>query len=146
MSSEDTKAREEYTAFLEEWKEDPLGCKPVLKSYIDLLSKQEGVELSYRCRPGVSYSVRARGKAQHDRDFFVMVDVVDDDPSERWLSICFYADMVTDPREVGDIAPGGLNDEDACCFNYDEADEEIAAYLGERLLEGARAACAPGAK
>ena len=136
----------EYEAFLKAWTEDPVGAKPVLVRYRELLSALPGVELSTKCRPGVSFSLRARAAAQQKRELFVMVDVVDDEPENRWLSVCFYNDLVTDPEEKGDWAPEGLNGEDACCFNYDEADEAQEQYIADRLREAAANAGKPGAK
>jgi hypothetical protein len=37
-----------------------------------------------------------------------MVDVIDDDPEVRWLSVCFYGEMITDPDEAGELIPEGL--------------------------------------
>lgn len=128
--------KRDYEDFLADWGEDPCGAKAVLSSFRGLLGGREGVELSYRCRPGVSYSMRARGSAQKERELFVLVDVVDDDPANRWLSVCFYADMTTDPKELGDWVPGGLGGEDALCFNYDEESADMAAYIEKRLEEG----------
>ncbi len=142
----ETDAREEFAAFLDGWTTDPCGAKPVLERFRDSLAAREGVSLSFRCRPGVSYSLRARGKGQKSRDLFVLVDVVDDEPDNRWLSVCFYADLIQDPEERGDWVPEGLFGEDACCFNYDEADGNMEAYIAARLSEAAAAACLEGAK
>ncbi len=138
--------QEAYAAFLKEWQVDPLGAKSVLQGYIDLLSGMQGVSLSYRCRPGVSYSIRARGAGQTERDLFVLVDVVDDDPAERWLSVCFYADLIQDPEELGDWVPQGLAGDDAACFNYDEENADMEKYIAERLKEAAALSCKEGAK
>ena len=70
----------------------------------------------------------------------MLVDVVDDEPESRWLSVCFYADMITDPDEKGDYVPEGLMGEDACCFNLDEDDAAMRAYIAARLAEAVRAA------
>ncbi len=136
----------EFNAFLDSWKTDPCDAKKVILAYREQLAATNGVELSYKCRPGVSYSLRARNRAQQLRDFYVMIDVVDDDPENRWLSVVFYADLVTDPDEKGDIAPGGLDGEDAYCFNYDEKEPEMARYIADRIAEGSEAAARPGAK
>ena len=45
-----------------------------------------------------------------------MVDIIDDDPADRWLSVCFYDELVDDPKGLGDEVPGGLLGEDAKCF------------------------------
>ncbi len=142
----DEKELEEYASFLKEWVVDPINCKDVLLRYRAFLEAVPGVELYCRCRPGVSYSLRARGAGQTGRELFVMVDVVDDDPANRWLSVCFYEDLVTDPEDLGDWAPEGLNGEDAHCFNYDEPSSEMEAYIAARLKEAAETASRPGAK
>ena len=69
----------------------------------------------------------------------VLLDVVDDEPASRWLSICFYDEMVSDPGEKGDFVPGGLMGEDARCFNVDELDEDLVAYVAERIREAGAA-------
>ena len=55
----------------------------------------------------MSYSLRAANAKNDERPLFVLVDVVDDEPEARWLSVCFYADMVNDPNELGDFVPSG---------------------------------------
>ena len=136
----------DFEDFLAGWNEDPCKARSVLLKYRDLLGGREGVELAFRCRPGVSYSLRAKGACQKERELFVLVDVVDDDPANRWLSVCFYADMVTDPEELGDWVPGGLGGEDAICFNYDEESADMAAYIERRLEEGIAASLKDGAR
>jgi hypothetical protein len=69
-----------------------------------------------------------------------MVDVIDDDPAERWLSVCFYGDMITDPEERGEVIPGGLAGSDGYCFDMYDDDEKLAHYLVERMKEGYTAA------
>ncbi len=137
---------EAYASFLKEWVVDPVKCREVLLRWRSQLEAVPGVEIYCRCRPGVSFSLRAKGAGQTGRELFVMVDVVDDDPASRWLSVCFYDDLVTDPDDVGDWVPAGLNGEDAHCFNYDEESPEMEAYIAERLREAAEAASQPGAK
>ncbi|MDO5484099.1 MAG: hypothetical protein Q4F27_04245, partial [Desulfovibrionaceae bacterium] len=99
-----------------------------------------GTSLEFKARPGISYSVRARHEAQTERKLFVLIDVVDDEPESRWLSVCFYADMISDPEENGDFVPQGLMGEDAACFNLDEADESMRSYIAARLAEASQAA------
>lgn len=83
----------------------------------------------------------ARIRPSKGGTFFALIDVIDDDPEQRWLSVCFYDDLVTDEQEQGDWVPGGLMGEDARCFNVDEADEDLVAYVVERIREaGAGAA------
>jgi hypothetical protein len=67
--------------------------------------------------------------------YFVMIDIIDDDSENRWLSVCFYDDMVKDPDEKGDFVPGGLLGEDGLCFDLDEHDEDMILYIEERIDE-----------
>lgn len=124
--------------FLENWREDPAGMKPVVEDFLTFLAAQEGVTLDFNARPGVSYSLRARHAHQKNRSLFTMIDIIDDDPGQRWLSVCFYGDMVTDPDEVGDLVPGGLLGEDGHCFDLE--DTEGAAYIRQRIEEACRTA------
>lgn len=129
----------ELQQFLDEWKEDANNVKGLFESACSLLSSMKDVELEYKGRPGISHSLRAKHAAQK-RSLFVLVDVIDDDPAARWLSVCFYADLVSDPEERGDVVPGGLMDEDACCFDIDGPGEGDAAYLLARIREAAESA------
>ena len=63
------------------------------------------------------------------------VFIIDDDPSERWLSVCFYGEMITDPDEAGDLIPEGLLGEDGYCFDLYEYDPDEVAYLKQRLSQ-----------
>jgi hypothetical protein len=81
-------------------------------------------------------------KNQKEKALFAIVDVIDDEPSERWLSVCFYEDMITDPDGRGELIPGGLSGQDGYCFDMYENDEELAAYLLDRLQEAAAVAAA----
>ena len=128
--------------FLAEWESGPDGIKLLFQSLYACLAGLDGVSLEYKGRPGISYSLRARHAAQSQRDLFVLVDIIDDNPEARWLSVCFYADMVTDSEGRGDIVPGGLAGSDACCFDIDKADADSEAYMTARLQE----ACGNAAK
>lgn len=131
-------ALNELNGFLAGWEIDPLNAKSAFKSYEEYLASLPGVKLEFKARPGVSYSLRAKNESQKNRDLFVLVDVVDDDPENRWLSVCFYADMVTDPEDMGDLVPQGLFGEDAMCFNLDEDDAKISEYIASRIREAAK--------
>ncbi|WP_300803393.1 hypothetical protein [uncultured Desulfovibrio sp.] len=131
---------QEFQDMLAGWQDDPVGARPAFEAYAARLAGLAQVTLSFKARPGVSYSLRARHAAQKTREVFVLVDVVDDDPENRWLSVCFYADMVNDPDERGDFVPGGLMGADACCLTLDEDDGEMRAYIAARLDEAAAAA------
>ena len=136
----DATVRNEVEALLQGWTEDPLQVRGAFVEYMDLLDARAGVRLDFKARPGVSYSLRAVHEKQEGRSLFVMVDVVDDEPEARWLSVCFYADMVADPDELGDFVPGGLLGEDACCFNLDENDAAMRGYIRARIEEAAASA------
>lgn len=127
---------------LENWNVNGTSCKACflrLKAHCEIL---DGVCLKWQCRPGISYSLRVTHPRQTACDVFAMVDVIDDDPANRWLSVCFYNDMVRDPEEIGDFVPEGLHGEDALCFDVNGWDEAKLAYLEARLGE----ACAEAAK
>ena len=131
---------QEFQDMLAGWRTDPVGARSAFEGYAAWLAALPGVTLFFKARPGVSYSLRARHAAQKTREVFVLVDVVDDDPENRWLSVCFYADMVTDPEERGDFVPGGLLGAAACCLTLDEDDGGARDYIAARLAEAAAAA------
>ncbi|WP_066852509.1 hypothetical protein [Halodesulfovibrio spirochaetisodalis] len=131
----DSTHSDELNALLEGWVESEAKTKAAFEEYKDLLLSFEGSTLSFKGRPGVSYSLRAKHANQTERNLFVLVDIIDDDPADRWLSVCFYADMINDADEVGDWVPGGLMGEDACCFNLDEDDAEMRTYIKDRLTD-----------
>jgi len=133
----------DLSAFLESWTMDPNGIKPVFTAMYEYLRTCDGVSLEYKGRPGVSHSLRARHTAQSKRELFVLVDIIDDEPEARWLSVCFYADLVTDPEERGDVVPGGLMGDDARCFDLDSPENNIEHYILQRL-QGAIATAAKG--
>ena len=125
-------------AFIEEWKETPERNREVFLHLREYLGKKEDVTLEFIPRPGVTYSLRAVHAAQKKRELFVMVDVIEDDP--RWLSVCFYSEMITDPEEKGDFVPEGLLGEDAVCFDVEERDEKLITYIETRLDEACQSA------
>ena len=119
--------------FIENWDETAEGNRRVFLKLKDHLAAKDGIVLSFIPRAGVTYSLRAAHQRQTDKDLFVMVDVIEDDP--RWLSVCFYGDMITDPDEMGDFVPEGLLGEDAMCFDIEEWDEDLITYVETRLDE-----------
>ncbi|OQY57698.1 MAG: hypothetical protein B6245_15665 [Desulfobacteraceae bacterium 4572_88] len=123
----------ELNAFVEEWKETPEKNREVFLHFKEYLGRKEKVTLEFIPRPGVTYSLRGVHADQRKRELFVMIDVIEDSP--RWLSICFYGEMVTDPEEKGDFVPEGLLGEDAVCFDIEELDEELVQYVEARLDE-----------
>lgn len=122
----------ELTAFMDAWKTDVYGVKPLFAAMYESLAAMPGARLEYKGRPGVSHSLR--GLVEGGRPLFVLVDVIDDEPESRWLSVCFYADLVFDPDERGDVVPGGLMGEDARCFDVENPDG-MEDYMLDRLRE-----------
>lgn len=129
---------DELNSFINGWQSGNPQMKLAFLQYRDFLAQLPDTTLDFRARPGISYSLRAKNSRQQKRDLFVLVDVVDDEPDNRWLSVCFYADMVTDPDEQGDFVPSGLIGEDAVCFNLDETSPDMQAYIGDRIREASQ--------
>lgn len=127
--------------FMDSWTVDDLGIKPIFLSLYQGLAKMEQVKLEFHERPGISYSLRFVHEKQKDRPLFGMIDVIDDEPGRRWLSICFYGDMISDPAALGDLIPGGLLGSDGYCFDVDEADAGIETYMANRMQEAYDSAC-----
>ena len=127
----------EMSEFLEGWMNDPQDMKGVFIRLKESMSGKEHVTSTFISRPGVSYSLRGTmdNMDEKGRPLFVMIDIIDDDPENRWLSVCFYDDMVEDPDEKGDFVPGGLLGEDGLCFDLDEHDEALISYVGQRIDE-----------
>ncbi|MBD5642092.1 MAG: hypothetical protein HDQ91_06700 [Desulfovibrio sp.] len=128
---------DEIAQFVADWKTDSLALKPAFMKYYGFLTQNPDLSLDFKGRPQVSYSIRAKHARQQKRDLFTLIDVIDDEPESRWLSVCFYADLVQDPQELGDFVPEGLLGEDALCFNLDENNPEMEEYIFERLREAA---------
>jgi hypothetical protein len=125
----------EIKAFLETWEGKSQQIRGSFVRLKDHLDAKNSLVYTFKARPGVSYSLRAKHMLQQTRELFVIMDVIDDDPDSRWLSVCFYPDMITDPEERGNIIPLGLLGEDGYCFDYDERDQEFLEYLEKRLDE-----------
>ena len=139
MTAEMT-AAQQIESFLDGWKGDMQPMRDWFRLFYRELALMERVIVTFVARPGVSYSMRPVHESQTERDKFAIVDVIDDDPNERWLSVCFYEDMITDPDERGELIPGGLAGKDGYCFDLYENDIELALYLLDRLKEAGVAA------
>jgi len=126
--------------FLADWVGEKQPMRDWFRLFYRELASRADVSLSFVGRPGVSYSLRPRHKNQNTRQLFAIVDVIDDDPEARWLSVCFYEDMITDPRQLGECIPGGLAGSDGYCFDFYDNEQELASYLLERLREAATTA------
>ncbi len=123
--------------FLAAWEATAEGNKAGFIRLKERLAAHEGAVLEFHPRPGVTYSLRASVAGQQ-RPLYVMVDVIEDEP--RWLSVCFFGDMITDTQEHGAFVPGGLLGNDAVCFDLEECGEEMLAYVEARIDEAHRAA------
>ncbi len=133
---------QELEDLLKNWAPSP--AKEAFLRLRKALEALEGVEISFKARPGITYSLRGKHPQQNKRPLFVMIDVIDDDPSNRWLSVCFYDALISDPKELGNFVPGGLLGEDARCFDLEDFKEELLAYLEERLSEAYQRASQEG--
>jgi len=121
---------------LKMWADDSNKTKDAFVKLLTFLTQKKNTVLSFKSRPGVTYSLRALNTAdKKERPLFVMVDIIDDNPEERWLSVCFYADMITDPVGNGDIIPAGLLGEDGLCFDVFGYEESMISYLEKRIDE-----------
>lgn len=126
----------ELRNFLEQWN-DVSGMKALCGALHSHMASFPGLRLEFVARPGVSYSIRLLG--QGPEAIAALLDVIDDDPEERWLSLCFPDAIVTDPEEQGDQVPSGLNGKDARCFSIDTIDKNTETYMKKRLAEAAAA-------
>lgn len=125
----------ELDNFVADWKDNDSKTRQAFMELLDHLRSLADTTLDFNARPGVSFSLRPRHAAQNKRPLFAMVDVIDDDPEDRWLSVCFYGEMIQDPEEAGDMVPEGLLGEDAHCFDLYAYDEDEVAYLKDRLTQ-----------
>jgi len=126
---------EALETFLNTWKETPSKTKQAFTQIYEHLKTLEDSTLEFNARPKVSYSLRPRHNSQKNRSLFAMVDVIDDDPEDRWLSVCFYKEMISDPDDAGDLIPEGLLGEDGYCFDLYEYDPDEVNYLKQRLSQ-----------
>ena len=127
----------EMSGFIETWKNDPSKIKRTFFIVMDRLKTTDGTILNFISRPGVSYSLRVSLKNRREKSpsLFALVDIIDDDPDNRWLSICFYEEMVTDPDELGNLVPNGILGVDGYCFDLYEDDSSFASYVERRIEE-----------
>ena len=133
-------SQQDLEAVLAGWIDSPQGIKKAFVRLRDNLAAKNDLRVSFKARPGVSYSLRTAHALQKERVLFVIMDIIDDDRENRWLSVCFYPDMITDPEERGNQIPLGLLGEDGYCFDLEEWDEEYLRYLEGRQDEAYRAA------
>jgi hypothetical protein len=128
----------EIELFVEQWPDEPGSCREMFLALYRYLLELEQSWASFHVRAGITYSLRVAHRQATDTEMFVMVDVIEERP--RWLSVCFYEKMVTDPESRGDSVPGGLLGEDGLCFDVESGSNELLDYLKQRITE-AHAAC-----
>lgn len=133
--AEDMTVYREILKFVNGWQEKKPAVKECFLRLVELTRAMEGVDCTFTARPGISYSIRPKHRLQQDRDFFMILDVIDDDPEARWLSVCFYSDLISDVEGRGEVIPGGLAGTDGYCFNLFENDKGMAEYLEARCSE-----------
>ena len=126
MGDEVKQTGEALEEFLQTWPQDSSACKQLFIHFMDNLMTREAVRIEFVPRPGVSYSLRAR-RENSNRAVFALVDVIETDP--RWLSVCFYAEMVDDVEQLGNIVPGGLLGEDGLCFDIEDENSTYITYI-----------------
>lgn len=125
--------QQDVVAFLQDWVETEEQNKAGFERLYKQLQEKEKGSIEFHPRPGVTYSLRGMSLRKNAPSLYVMVDVIEDDP--RWLSVCFYGDMITDPQEKGAFVPGGLLGEDAICFDLERYDQQEFAYVEARIEE-----------
>lgn len=124
---------QELDKFILEWQEEDDKIKNVFSHFKNQLEALELTQLDFVVREGLTFSLRAQHAQQKKRPLFAMIDVIEGE--QRWLSICFYAEMIEDPDEIGDFVPGGLLGEDAFCFDVITNDPNLIKYLTERIYD-----------
>ena len=125
----------ELEALLSQWSDNAQQTPKAFHHLRAHLTRKPDLTFQFVARPGVSYSLRVKHRRQIQHPLFAMIDIIDDDPDERWLSVCFFGEMISDPDEVGDFVPEGLLGQDAHCFDIEAWDEDRVAYVMARLDE-----------
>jgi len=130
----------ELDAFIDSWTDDANGVKKAFLRLKAALESLDDVTVNFIPRPPASYSLRA--EPRRGRPVIAMVDVASLD-GVRFLSVCFYADTITDPEDRGDLIPEGLLSKDGYCFDLDSGDDGDVNYVEARIFEAAAAFALP---
>lgn len=130
----------EIEEFVTGWIQGDEAMKNCFYELFSTVRDLKDVSLQFVARPGVSFSIRPKHENQKDRDLFAIIDVIDDNPEERWLSVCFYGDMITDTEERGEVIPGGLAGSDGYCFDIESQEDTTTEYVKARILEACKSA------
>ncbi len=128
---------EQLATYLEQWPADQAAIKQAFLELRQTAQGLAGVAETFVARPGISHSLRydlAPRPAGRQRPVFFLVDVVEFE-GQRFLSVCFYAEEIEDPQELGNAIPQGLFQETGYCFDLEEYDPELVAYLRQRVSE-----------
>ncbi|WP_045218453.1 hypothetical protein [Desulfonatronum thioautotrophicum] len=125
--------QETIQTYLTHWQADPKQVRPFFVHLLGALQSPE-VQMDFVERDGVSASLRAKVAGPEAEALFCLVDVVED-VDGRWLSVCFYADTVSDPDEHGNLVPQGLLGEDGYCFDVEAPNPVLEAYILEKVDE-----------
>ena len=133
----DPEQYQSLTAFIEKWEKDGSQVKDVFEQLREKLHNKENTTLTFNARPGVSYSLRASRVMDDNEDpqLYALIDVIDDDPENRWLSVCFYDGTVSDPDQRGNLIPQGILGDDGYCFDVNENDEPSTLFLTQKIDE-----------
>jgi hypothetical protein len=120
------------------WPEDQPGLWSIFRELVAYAQDRTASRTSIVERPGVSFSFRAepsrpvKGRA---RPVFFLMDAVVSEQDPWFLSVCFYDDEISDPRELGNPIPRGLYDETGFCFDVDDYNADLLKYLEDRISE-----------
>ena len=136
----DNREYRQMMTVLEDWANDPRTAKGLFLDLKSKLTQKKDVTLRFHSRSGVSHSLRAtvNNRGKKHRPLFVLVDIIDDDPDNRWLSVCFYENTITDPNEQDELIPAGILGENGYCFDLYEYDKNMVSYMGKRIDEAYR--------
>ena len=104
----------QFITYMNDWAEYSREVKDSFLGLFDTLSSRPDVKFDFNIRPGVSASFKSYFKKNDavNTQLFSVIDIIDQDPQNIWLSVCFYADMISDPDDLGNLIPNGLLDED----------------------------------
>jgi len=130
--------RKDLEAFLSTWPEDQSDLKRVYLEFIETVKSKPLASWSFVSRPGISYSFRAQASnsnTERKRPVFLLMDVIPEPEGPFWLSVCFYEDEITDPDGKGNAIPQGLFQETGYCFDMDDGEGAMPAYLKQRIDE-----------
>lgn len=137
-----TQGEDDLRQYLDSWPPAQEDLKRALLELAQTAGGIEGSQASFLARPGISHSLRftlSPAPAGRQRPVFFLTDVVEFD-GELLLSVCFYADEISDPEELGNEIPEALFKETGYCFDVEDFDPDLLAYLKDRITEACRAA------